>query len=120
MLVFTRRLLHTAVYWEPLPPDSSGQRTFATGVELPCRWINDSVTFLDRQGNQAASKAYIYFKQVLFELGFVYRGTLAGLTDIQKVNPIKVKGAWEIRKCADFDSLIRPGQAGQTQFKVYV
>jgi hypothetical protein len=120
MQVFNKYLIDDIVYWAPAGYDSSSQRTFAAGVQIPGRWIDDNVLFTDANGNPATSKAFCYVNQALVALGFLWKGSLTSLSPAQVADPRKVKGAWEIRRFSTKTSLSKRGVAGQTEFKAFM
>ena len=55
-----RRLKQTAVYWpETAIPDRFGRHTYATGVEIKCRWQDKTMQFKKPDGEVAVSNAVI-------------------------------------------------------------
>lgn len=88
---------HQVVYWAPSGTvDDNGQVTFAAPVQLCGRWVETTEMFLDRKGNEQASRAKVRLKQDVEELGVLWLGCLSNLTST--VDPFANPKAWEIRK----------------------
>jgi len=86
----------TAVYWAANGLDNYGQPSYASAVEIDCRWIDKVEEYLDGQGEKKISNAHVMVTQQLVLNGMLYLGTivdLAGATD-----PKQIVGAYEIRQ----------------------
>ena len=84
------------VYWGTPVSDGYGKFTFATPVELTCRWEDKSTIISDDTGQQQTCDASILVTQDLDLHGYLYLGTLASLSVAQKANPMTVNLAREI------------------------
>ena len=69
----------TAVYWGTPVKDGYGAYTFATAVEILCRWEDKTGTFINNKGEQVFSKAEVYTLQDVDENGYLYLGDLDDL-----------------------------------------
>lgn len=54
-----RVLKQWAVWWRNTGFDLHGQATFATALQIRCRWDDESVEFLDRNGETKISNAQV-------------------------------------------------------------
>ena len=90
-------LKQTAVYWGTPTPDGDGARTFATAVEIKCRWEQKVDTITTPDGDDIQSNAIVYCNQSVDRGGFLYLGTLADLSSAEAVNPMERSGAYEVR-----------------------
>lgn len=88
--------MQTAVYWAPSGRDTHGQRTYATPVEIACRWDDRAVEFLNPQGERLISSAVVGISEVLKLGGILRLGLLTDLTD--EDNPRANSDVWEIRQ----------------------
>ena len=86
----------TAVYWEPSAPDGYGRRSFATAIEIKCRWEDRAECMVDAVGTEFVSLARVYPDREIALNGRLYRGTLASIT-VSTTDPINVEGAFTIR-----------------------
>jgi hypothetical protein len=97
-----RYLPQVAVYWAPAVATDDGQPGVAAPVEIPCRWVEEGIQFVDTQGRTQVSKAIVTVGQLLNENGGVlmlgYIGIVAAMTTQQKANPFLNSLAWDIRK----------------------
>lgn len=95
------------VYWHPLPVGDEGQKTFATPIEIRCRWESISEDFLDHKtGNESQCRSKIFCDRDLKELGVLWipqdmpsqmepGSAIVRICD--QVNPLANEGAFEIR-----------------------
>lgn len=85
-----------AVYWPPVGADGTGEQGFGDPVEIGVRWEDVTATYQDRAGNSQTSKATVYVDRDVEELGCLWHGKFADLTDL--ANPFKNPTAWEIKR----------------------
>lgn len=90
--------VQTAVYWDASEINSFGESEFSTGVEIKVRWDGITELIRNKQGKEIMSNAKILTNEDLNMEGWLYLGTLAGLSSSEKINPIIVSGAYEIQK----------------------
>lgn len=88
-----RKAKQTAVYWAASGKNVQAKKTYTTGVEIKCVWIQDRELMVKDEGKETVSKATVYVNQDLTEQGMLYLGTLDDLTSAQKSDPTKVKKA---------------------------
>ncbi len=88
--------VQTAVYWGAPSPNGTGGYTYSTAVEINCRWDDSTEMIKTSDGKEVISRAEVTLVQDVDEGGFLYLGTLDDLTEAQRVNPLKVSGAFEI------------------------
>ena len=96
----TRNLKQTVVYWGNPQPDGYGGYVFDAAVEISARWQDKQQLFVDRQGNEAVSRAVVYVDRDVDIGGYLYLGTLDDLDSVQEADPYDVSGAWPIRAFA--------------------
>lgn len=96
-------LKQKAVYWAPTGTDRFGKKSYATGIEIKCRWEDVTEQFLDQQGQMVISKAKVYVDRDVVIFGFLWLGTLAEATST--TDPLKNKGAREIQAFAKLPNL---------------
>jgi len=92
-----RACVQTAVYWGSPVADGYGGFTFASPVEIACRWEEKTGTFINRKGEQIFSKAYVFTLQDVVERGYLYLGELTDL-DSNPDDPKEVDDALEIKR----------------------
>jgi len=85
----------TAVYWAPLAPDGFGKPTYASPVEISCRWDDVQEEFIAPSGDREMSRAKVIVDRDLKLKGMLFEGELADLSDSD--TPRNNEGAWEIR-----------------------
>ncbi len=97
--------VETAVYWGSPVNDGYGGFTFATPVEIPCRWENKNEIDIGwfSTGNPAnllVCKASVLVTQDLDLNGYMYLGTLSQLQALGAdiTNPISIKNAYTIHR----------------------
>lgn len=62
-----------AIYWPPSFESPSGQPTFtAHPVEILVRWEQTTDVFIDRSGNEATSKAEVWVREEVQQLGVLW------------------------------------------------
>ena len=89
---FLHRLLNeTATYWAVTGFDQYTDPTLATPVTMNSRWEAKTELFIDKNGEQAHSRAVVYTDTSVATGGYLYRGTSA------TANPESVSGADLIR-----------------------
>jgi len=86
-----------AIYWgSPVNNGYSG-KTYATPVEIKCRWEEKMRVIHDDKGQEFSSKAQILVTQNLDMEGYLYLGTLDSLESVvDETDPKNVTGAYEI------------------------
>lgn len=90
--------VQTAVYWEGTGISGFGTPTYATPVEIACRWDGVSETITNSKGIEITSSAKITVTQTISKTGYLYLGFLEDLSVAQKADPLLVDGAYEIQK----------------------
>ena len=89
---FLHRLLkETATYWAVTGYDEHTDPTFAAPVTMNARFETKVELFIDKNGEQAHSRAVVYTDTSVAVGGYLYRGTSA------TANPEAVSGADQIR-----------------------
>jgi len=100
---FLRKLsVQTAVYWGTPTNDGYGGYTYSAPVEIAVRWEDSTKVITTSKGVEYTSRAEVIVNQDVDEEGYLYLGTLSGLTDAQKANPQLVG---EARKIMRFDKI---------------
>jgi len=99
---FVARLcVQTAVYWGTPVDNGYGGKTFATAVEVSCRW-EDTVEKINRIGDrmeeEIVSRAQVYVTTDVQEKGYLYLGALADLSTAQKADPTTITKAYMINR----------------------
>jgi hypothetical protein len=115
--ILKRTYTQTAVYWGNPKEDGFGGKTFDAPIEIKCRWEERQQVLTDAKGNIEGSRASVYILQDLDQQGFLYLGTLVGLTTDQKNDPTKVEGAWVIKQ---FEKVSELGSTTNFIRKVYL
>ena len=97
--------VETAVYWGSPVNDGYGGFTFAPPVEIPCRWENKTQVDIGWfstgfPANLLICKASVLVTEDLDLNGYMYLGTLAGLTALgaDLTNPISIMNAYVIHR----------------------
>ena len=88
----------TCVYWGSPVNDGYGGFTFASPIEIKCRWEDKVQLIRMDDGNMQSSRSIAYVLQELDEEGYLYLGTLADLDSAEEEDPSTVVGAWVIKK----------------------
>ena len=120
--LLTKHCKQTCVYWGSPLADGEGGFTFATPVELACRWEGkvQIVKDDDAKGGEIESVAVVYVLQDVDEEGYLYLGTLNDLEALEDssenssggwFNPMVVDGAYKIKQ---FEKI--PALGSTTQF----
>ncbi len=71
--------VQTAVYWGNPKPDGYGGQTFATPIEIKCRWDDVNELFINKDGEEKTSSAKVLVTQDLDKNGWLFLGALADL-----------------------------------------
>ena len=87
----------TAVYWGAPVPDGSGGQTFATPVEIACRWENTNTVIVASDGREVVITAVVHLTQDVEEQGFLHLGALDDLDSDPEPEDSAVN-AYEIRR----------------------
>ncbi len=87
----------TAVYWSTPSPDGTGGYTFATPVEIPCKWEDVQKKFIDADGDEVVSSSAVYLGQDVEIGGWLFLGDLDDISSADEDSPGAVSGAKEIR-----------------------
>lgn len=103
---FIRRVcVQQAVYWGNPVEDGFGGKTYASPVEIACRWEDKVRKVKANDGSEIESKATVLVTQDLDFEGYLYLGTLeaveafeiaANLGSGEVISPRDIDGAYEI------------------------
>jgi len=93
-----RNLNQTAVYWGSPTNDGYGGFTWATPVEISCRWVDSTRVISDNRGREMVSRAEVQVGQDVDEQGMLYLGSLSDLSEDQKSDPTLVNNAYQIMR----------------------
>lgn len=89
---FERNLRQTCTYWAQTALNMSGKGTFATPVQLPCRWEDVAHLFLNKRGQEVTSRSRVFLAQDIDLQGYLMLGTSAA------ADPTTLVDAWEIQQ----------------------
>lgn len=78
-------------YWAPGDENQFGGKTYLAPVEIKARWEDKVENIIDRNGQDAVSRAKIMTEVPVEATGFLYP------EPSNAVDPTAVAGAWEIR-----------------------
>ncbi len=97
--------LHTflnqiATYWAPGAPDGFGAFTYASPVELNCRWEDRVEVMTDEDGTQFVSKSRIFLEDDVVKEGYLLLG------ESTAIDPQKVDNAYKVRVFAKTPDLL--------------
>lgn len=93
--IAVRFLNQTAVYWASPVMDGEGRYTFDSPKEIPVRWVQKQVKFLNERGEEELSQAVVMLADDVVVNGYLYLGTEASLSD--EIDPLQVSGAYMIK-----------------------
>lgn len=92
------------VYWGPESVDRKGRNVFPEPVDCKCRWVDDNQLFMQKDGTQGMSRAFVDLDLVPAIDGVLRKGKIADLPDSVKPaanggiwNPFKIPGSWKVR-----------------------
>lgn len=71
-----------AVWWQWTGTDEFGEDSFATPVEIECRWEKDIVQLVDYQGKSLTSKDTIYVDRLMNTNDRLFQGELSDLPSL--------------------------------------
>lgn len=92
----TRNLNQTAVRWTGATADGFGGRTFDDGTEIDVRWEDKQKLFVDAQGRESVSKAFVFVGVDLLVGDYLMLGDLDDLSSGAE-EPGQVATAYEVR-----------------------
>ena len=102
MSIITKMLKQTCVYWAlgsaetgGVDFDDYGRPSYASPVELSCRWEDEANEFVSAEGTMEYSQSVVYVESDVVIGGVLFLGELTDLTD--EDNPKNNDGAWEIK-----------------------
>jgi hypothetical protein len=101
-----RQLSQKCVYWGSPAEDGEGGNTYASPVEIDCRWENMTQIVVDSKGNEITSRALVFVEQDLDVEGRLYLGTLENLYDLPTLDssaselndPAKIENTFIIKR----------------------
>ena len=97
MSIITKMRKQKCVYWGSPVSDGFGGHTFATAVEIDCRWEDKQELFVDAEGNEVLSQAVVYVDRDTDLNGYLWLGVESDL-DSNHTDPQVIDGAKPIRK----------------------
>lgn len=96
MSLIVRMRRQKAIYWQrDAVPDKYGRYSFASPVEIDCRWDDTSQEFLDPQGEVQLSRAVVYVDRVMSPGDRLMRGAIESDTP---ADPLTIRTAFEVRR----------------------
>lgn len=93
-----RNLTQVCVYWGTPARDGYGTFTWATPVEISCRWVDSIKVVMGKDGNEIITQAEVQVKQVVDEQGMLYLGELTDLSAAEKADPKLKDTVYSIKK----------------------
>ena len=114
--MMARKCTQTAVYWGTGPLDVYTNETFATPVEISCRWEDHTGEFINNKGEIMFSKAEVYLTQDVDVGGYLYLGDLDDLSS-NPDDPMDEENAVKIQR---FDKVPALGSTTKFVRKVYL
>jgi len=84
-----------AIWWRRLGADRYGSHTFATPVEIDCRWDDTTQEFVDEKAVFQASKSVAYVDRVMSVGDRLMLGAMESDTPD---NPLSITAAYEIKR----------------------
>lgn len=110
MSIISRMRKQIAVYWALAASESAGedwddmgQPQWATPVEIECRWEDDQVEFISKDGSKLVSRSVVYVDRDVNIGGVLMLGELVDV--VEEENVLENDGAWEIRGYSKIPSL---------------
>lgn len=107
------KLHQKAVYWAPGSMNEFGILSFATAIELDCRWDDKASVILNQEGENINSTSQIISLTDMAVRGWLFEGELTDLPSDYS-DPRMVDGAKEIARFDVIPSLSDP----DTQVKI--
>lgn len=80
MSLITRMRRQKAVWWARQTADAYGKFSYASPVEIDCRWDDETVEFRDEQGQLQYSNSTVYVDRVIGIGDMLERGELESAT----------------------------------------
>lgn len=87
--------VQTAVYWGSPVDDGAGGQTFASPVEIDCRWENKNQIVVTKDAKERTVDVIVLTNATMVVGGWLHLGTLASLAS-DEVIPQNVTEAYEI------------------------
>jgi hypothetical protein len=75
------------VYWGTPVSSGEGSYTYATPVDIKCRWQGTNVLFRNKDGDESVSKAVVFVDRDVEEGGWLWLGTVATLPTGASADP---------------------------------
>lgn len=94
MSLISRMRRQEGVYWERLTPDQFGRFSYATPIEIKCRWDDSSAEYRDNRGEKALSQATVYVDRLMKAGDMLKKGELDSDTP---ADPTTLVDAFEIK-----------------------
>lgn len=115
----TKACKQTAVYWGTPADDGRGGRTYASPVEISCRWEKRVAKVTPPGGliEEVESHAQVIVLQDLDERGYLYLGELDDLDSADQDFPEVIDDAYEIKWFVKIPAL---GSTTQFHRKAYL
>ena len=92
-----KRYTQTVVYWSTPTADGAGGYTYATPVEITCRWEDRSDKYIDDNGEEKVSRSVVYTPSDVDVGGYMYLGGLDNLSSAEEADPEIVTNAYRIQ-----------------------
>lgn len=100
MRIIDKMREQNCVYWAPAGLDGYNQQSFATPVQLTCRWTKNQEKVIDAQGNEIVSRAKVYLESYPELGGYLKLGDLpldsSGDADSSYDDPLALDECFEI------------------------
>ena len=103
MSIITRMRKQSAVWWERTGTDDGGDPTFATPIQIACRWVDEHEEFIDPKGTRRISDSIVNVDREMTV------GDLLRLGDFEfnliRDNPFDNTGVGEIKQFTNLPNL---------------
>lgn len=98
MNFLTNLLKQKAVYWASPVADGFGGYTFASPIEILCRWESGNELMVSGAGEEIVNRAKVFVLQDLLENGYLYEGPLSDFEGQDTSNPKAINRAFKIQR----------------------
>lgn len=87
MSIITKMRRQNGVYWGSPVPAGDGSYTYATPVNIKCRWQGTNNLFITKDGDESVSKAVVFVDRDVEEGGWLWLGTVETLPTGASTDP---------------------------------
>lgn len=102
MSIIKKMRKQKAIWWQRLTPDKFGRFTFASPIEIACRWDDIAHEYVSHQGEKQVSRSIVFVDRIMSPGDRLKRGEMESNTPD---DPLEATDTFEIKQFGQLPNL---------------